>query len=422
MAAALTVTAAIRLPIGVNALQLDNSATCDLLCPRRCCSGATSSPFVFHGVLMVSFWRAGVATGGAPRIACEKVDSSGLAEGRQSISPFPRIRGQATDWKRAKELKQSGDVVGSPVEASNSGGLILRFGSLQAFLPYSQVDPARIKQGPEWKKSATEIGKELIGSMVTAKIIEVNEDEGRLVLSEKQAVLQQRLEQVEEGKVFTGRVNSLIDFGAFVDLKFPDGSYPVNGLVHVSELSWDVVRNVADVVIVGQEVEVMVINIDRQRQRIGLSIKQLQADPLLDTLDTLLPAVPVTPSTSSSLQQEESEAAATPDSKLNPAEDVDSDATEDQLLLKQPLPGLPDICAELLKEEGIENVSLGRQAMEKRKVSQDLELWLSSAQVERGVFTLLARAGRQVQEVYVSTALDREGLKSAVQRVTGRVP
>eukprot|EP00270_Netrium_digitus_P001984 TRINITY_DN1222_c0_g1_i1.p1 TRINITY_DN1222_c0_g1~~TRINITY_DN1222_c0_g1_i1.p1 ORF type:complete len:316 (-),score=76.40 TRINITY_DN1222_c0_g1_i1:352-1218(-) len=94
MASALAIAVASRSPFSYNVPQLDDSARCDLFRPRRCCSGATSSPSLFHGVLMVSFRRAGVAAGGASRISCEKVQSSGFGEGpeRQSISPCPRIR------------------------------------------------------------------------------------------------------------------------------------------------------------------------------------------------------------------------------------------------------------------------------------------------------------------------------------------
>jgi len=86
------------------------------------------------------------------------------------------------------------------------------------------------------------------------------------------------------------------------------------------------------------------------------------------------------------------------------------------------LPGLDGICNELLQEDGITDVQFGRQVLEKRVVSQDLELWLSNVPAKDNKFTLLARAGRQVQEVYLTSSLDQEGIKKAVQRVLGRVP
>jgi len=200
---------------------------------------------------------------------------------------------------------------------------------------------------------------------------------------------------VEEGSVYDGKVNSVTDFGAFVDLVLPDGTSPVSGLVHISELSWDPVRNPRDLLEEGRTVRVKVIQVDKERMRLALSIKQLQADPLLETLDTLMP-----------VQTQDS---------LEPIE-------QDAELLGTALPGLEQICEELMNEEGIMGVTLGRTRLEKRVVSQDLELWLANAPVEDGKFSLLARAGRQVQEVQLNTNLDREGIKAAVQRVTGRVP
>ncbi|KAH7426004.1 hypothetical protein KP509_11G080900 [Ceratopteris richardii] len=200
------------------------------------------------------------------------------------------------------------------------------------------------------------------------------------------------MQKLREGDVFQGKVNTVTDFGAFVDLLFPDGSYPVTGLVHVSELSWDRVYNPRDLVQEGQDVQVKILSVDLDRMRLALSIKQLKRDPLFETLDTLM------------------------------TNESDDETVNEDDILTEPLPGLAEICQELLKEEGIEEISPGRIAMERRVVSQDLELWLSSAPVQDGNFTLLARAGRQVQEVLVKTTLEREDIKAAVQRVTGRVP
>ncbi len=117
------------------------------------------------------------------------------------------------------------------------------------------------------------------------------------------------------------------------------------------------------------------------------SLKQLQADPLLETLDTIMPVAMPEPS-------------------------VDEDE-----LLDTPLPGLMDICSNLLTEDGIDAVIPGRQAVEQRVVSQDLELWLTNVVVEDG-YNLLARAGRQVQEIHVVTKLGRDSIKQAIKRAT----
>ncbi|KAL2620551.1 hypothetical protein R1flu_000756 [Riccia fluitans] len=314
-----------------------------------------------------------------------------------SESPEAKQARRAADWKRAEKLKESGTLHKGRVDACNSGGILVRINQLQGFLPFSQLNSARLTKDGVTKTSA-EVGKELVGEFVTVKVIECNEEEKRLIVSEKQAVLVESIQRIKEGDVYEGRVNSVTDYGAFVDLRFPDGSYPISGLVHVSELSWDPVPFPRDFIEEGQEVQVKVVQVDREKLKLALSIKQLQADPLLETLDTLMPVEP----------QE--------DTRL--AETLISDAE----MTDTPLPGLEQIVSYMLQEEGISEVTLGRQALERRVVSQDLELWLSNAPVDDGKFTLLARAGRQVQEVHLNTTLDRDGIKAAVQRVTGKVP
>lgn len=303
-----------------------------------------------------------------------------------------KLARRAEDWERALKSKESNSLHKLKVDSCNNGGLLVRFGTLNGFVPFSQISASRV---PKDGKTMADVGKDLIGQNLSVKVLEVNKEDKRLVFSEKRVEWLQSVQQIKKGDVFEGRVNAVTDFGAFIDLRFPDGSYPVTGLVHVSELSWDRVYDPRAVVQEGQDVRVKVSKLDLERMRLALSMKQLQADPLLETLDTLMP-------------QED----ALDNNGINSEEDI----------LNDPLPGLADICEELLQEDGIDEVTPGRMALEKRVVSQDLELWLSSAPVEDGNFTILARAGRQVQEVHLKTSLDREGIKAAVQRVTGRVP
>lgn len=133
----------------------------------------------------------------------------------------------------------------------------------------------------------------------------------------------------------------------------------------------------------------------REKSHLYLSIKQLQDDPRLETPDKSMPV-------QSQNTQEPKEQGAT--------------------LSRTSLPGLQQICEELLNEEGITGFTLGRARFEKRAVSQDMELWLANAPVEDGKFSILARVGRQVQEIQLNSNLDREGIKVAVQRVAGRFP
>ncbi|MCD6303110.1 MAG: S1 RNA-binding domain-containing protein [Anaerolineae bacterium] len=181
------------------------------------------------------------------------------------------------DWITAAELMEEGEAVTVPIESFNKGGLVCRFKSLQGFIPMSQIaNLARRTKGvppPE--------GLEVFaGGELRVKIIEVNRRRRRLILSERAARrewrAQQReklLEEIQVGEVRKGIVSSLRDFGAFVDLGGMDG------LVHISELSWSHVDHPRDVLDVAQEIEVKVIRVDRERERIGLSLKELQPDP-----------------------------------------------------------------------------------------------------------------------------------------------
>lgn len=245
------------------------------------------------------------------------------------------------------------------------------------------------------KRPIQDVTKDLVGSSISIKVAEVNEEERKLVFSEKDASWSTYSSQVKIGDVYDGIVGSVFHYGAFVHLRFPDGSYHLTGLVHISEVSWDLVQDVRDFLNEGDTVKVVVVRIDTEKARIALSIRQLEEDPLLETLEKVIP-----------LEADQS-----------PNAQITSSPAEVELL-----PGLEGICNELLQEDGITDVQFGRQALEKRVVSQDLELWLSSVPAKDNQFKLLARAGRQVQEVYVTTSLDQEGIKKAVQRVLGRVP
>jgi small subunit ribosomal protein S1 len=120
----------------------------------------------------------------------------------------------------------------------------------------------------------------MIGQPISVRVIEVDRERRRLILSERAASTESRqsikervIEELEEGKVYTGRVTSLANFGAFININGADG------LVHLSELSWDHIDHPREVLEVGQEIKVKVINVDKDKKRIGLSVRALQADP-----------------------------------------------------------------------------------------------------------------------------------------------
>ncbi|OIW18033.1 hypothetical protein TanjilG_07617 [Lupinus angustifolius] len=205
----------------------------------------------------------------------------------------------SADWKVAKAYKDRGVIYNGIVEGFNGGGLIVRFYSLMGFLPYPRLSPSHSCKDPE--KTIREIAEGLLYSLISVKVIEADEDQRNLLFSEKEASWSRYSEQVKVGDIFEARVSSIEDYGAFVDLRFPDGLYHLHGLVHISELSWDRVDSVRDILTECDEVRVKVVGVDRnqllaylsscrEKSRISLSIKQLE-DPPLENLDIVLPQV-----------------------------------------------------------------------------------------------------------------------------------
>jgi len=179
------------------------------------------------------------------------------------------------DWREAERLFKAQEGFEGSVAGYNKGGLIVRLGRVRGFVPSSQLVP---KGGGDF--GSEEYKAKLVGQDIQLKVIELDRDRNRLILSERAAVRDWRrmrkdklLESLNEGDIRRGIVSSLCDFGAFVDLGEADG------LVHLSELSWRRVAHPNEVLSVGQEVEVYVLNVDRERKRIGLSLKRLASDP-----------------------------------------------------------------------------------------------------------------------------------------------
>jgi len=196
------------------------------------------------------------------------------------ILSFRRAQEQIS-WENVEKMITEETVIESKIIGFNKGGLIVPVGGLRGFVPASQVSAVRRSMStgdtPEqrWQK--------MVGEPISVRIIEVDRERRRLILSERAATTESRasikervINELEEGKVYTGRVTSLADFGAFVNLNGADG------LVHLSELSWDRIQHPREMLEVGQEVKVKVINIDREKRRIGLSMRALQDDPWKD--------------------------------------------------------------------------------------------------------------------------------------------
>jgi small subunit ribosomal protein S1 len=182
------------------------------------------------------------------------------------------------NWRMAETYHQNQEVYFSKVAGYNKGGLIVRFGKVRGFVPASQV--SRERQRRAAGQNPEERWGEMVGDDIAVKVVELDRARNRLILSERAAAREWReqqksrlLDELQVGEVRKGRVISVADFGAFVDLGGADG------LVHLTEMSWKHVTHPRDVLEVGQEVEVAVISVDRERKRIGLSMKRQEDDP-----------------------------------------------------------------------------------------------------------------------------------------------
>jgi small subunit ribosomal protein S1 len=178
-------------------------------------------------------------------------------------------------WKRIEAAAESGEPVDGTVIEVVKGGLIIDLG-VRGFLPASLVDIRRVQDLEEFR-----------GQELRCKVIELNRSRNNVVLSrramleeERREVRQRILDDLAPGKTVTGVVSNIVDFGAFVDL---DG---IDGLIHISELSWSHVNHPSELLEIGQEVEVKVLDVDRDRQRISLGLKQTQADPWQRVLES----------------------------------------------------------------------------------------------------------------------------------------
>ncbi len=184
---------------------------------------------------------------------------------------------QELAWQKAQEYQQAGTIYKGKVSTHNKGGLVVPFAGLPGFVPASQVVGLPRDASEQDKESwlAGQIGRDIV-----VRIIEVDRKRKRLVMSEQAAQRawqeQQRkefIERLEVGQVLHGVVRSVTNFGVFVDLG------GVDGLIHLSELSWQPVKHPSQVLRVGDEVDVRVIHLDKEQGKIGLSLRQMQPDP-----------------------------------------------------------------------------------------------------------------------------------------------
>ncbi len=181
------------------------------------------------------------------------------------------------DWLTAEKLLESQEVYESRVTGSNRGGLTVEFGRLRGFVPMSQlIGFNRIRQPAERQRRL----QAMVEEPIMLKVIEVNRRRRRLIMSQRAAAREWRaarretlMDELEAEQVRRGRISQITDFGLFVNLGGMDG------LVHISELSWGRIENPAEVFHPGQRIKVKVLSVDQDRQRIALSIKALTPDP-----------------------------------------------------------------------------------------------------------------------------------------------
>ncbi len=194
----------------------------------------------------------------------------------EAVISEPRLQGElsSADWEEVERLFRIGAILELPIIGYNRGGFVVQFNSIKGFVPLSQVSFVPYGLLPKDRLSFL---ARCVGEKLRLKIVEVDRARNRLVLSEREAILQDKGEEfwqkIRPGQVLKGVVTTLRPFGAFVELG------GLEGLVHISEISWSRIEHPSQVLSPGQEVEVLVLDVAPQERKIALSIKQLQPNP-----------------------------------------------------------------------------------------------------------------------------------------------
>ncbi len=188
----------------------------------------------------------------------------------------PQSFGTLADWEQVEQVFQTDTAVELQVIGYNRGGLLVEWGSLHGFVPASQLTDFPLDHdSPDTRQKAL---NEYIGRTLQLRIIELERDQSRLILSERAATVppgtrNHVLHDIQPGDHCRGHVTNLCHFGAFVDLG------GIEGLVHISELSWGRVRHPSDILERDQDIEVYVLEVNPDEGRVALSLKRLQPDP-----------------------------------------------------------------------------------------------------------------------------------------------
>src|ERR1700693_475022 len=200
-------------------------------------------------------------------------------------------------WRIAEEQYKNGELLKAKVIDYNKGGLIVDVAGIRGFVPISQIlnlKREEVASGGENQETAAKL-QGMKDKELQLKIIEINRARNRLILSERLAAQEWRqrrreelLDELTPGEMRRGVVSNLANFGAFVDLGGADG------LVHISQLAWSRVNHPSEVLKVGQEVEVQVLSVDKEKKKIALSIKRAEVDPWTTVEQRYIPGQVVT--------------------------------------------------------------------------------------------------------------------------------
>jgi len=190
-----------------------------------------------------------------------------------------RKAGQEMAWDKVKEKKEKDETVKVKILGANKGGLLTQLFDIPAFLPVSQLSPAnypRVEEG-----DPTKILKELqkfLGKEIEVKVLDFSRKENKLILSEKAKTsekIKDILENYKVGDIVEGEITGISNFGVFI--KFGEAENSLEGLIHISEMDWKLIKDPAEVVKIGQKVKAKIINIEKER--VFLSLKALKKDP-----------------------------------------------------------------------------------------------------------------------------------------------
>jgi small subunit ribosomal protein S1 len=223
-----------------------------------------------------------------PVAARPKPAADERAEAVQAASPVQ------TDWEAIKELYAADRIISMKVTGHNRGGLLVEDGSFSGFVPFSHLIELAGKDGEDRDLNL----ESYVGRSLNLKVIECVPEDGRVVFSERAALAEpgrrsKLFHSLENGSRVRGIVTNITDFGVFVDLG------GVEGLIHISELSWGRVSHPSQIVSLGQEIEVQVLDVSVERCRVALSLKRMRPNPWEHALadfpvNTILPATVTT--------------------------------------------------------------------------------------------------------------------------------